>query len=126
MKTFLLMSAASLALAGPAALARTERAPAAQSAPADAASLAPLRFGRWGVDRSARDRSVRPGHDFDHYASGTWFRNTQTPGDQATACVDCALYHLNQPQLRTLATDPPAPTPVGALCQSFLDQTRGE
>src|SRR3546814_19397659 len=74
MKTFLLMSAASLALAGPAALARTQRAPAAQSAPADAAPLAPLKVGRWCVDLSARALSLRPGDDFEHHASGTCFR----------------------------------------------------
>src|SRR3546814_5925957 len=82
MKTFLLLSAASLALAGPAAFARSEGAPAPQSAPADAASLAPLQFGSWGVDLSARDTSVRPGDDFDRYANGTWFRTTEIPGDQ--------------------------------------------
>src|SRR3546814_13033893 len=115
MKTFLLMSAASLALAGPAALARTERAPAAQSAPADAASLAPLKFGRWGVDLSARDLSVRPGDDFDHYANGIWFRNTQIPGDPALVGVDFAVYNLTQRQLRALVTGAHATSLVGGV-----------
>src|SRR3546814_9246038 len=79
MKTFLLLSAASLALAGPAAFARSEGAPSPPSAPADSPSLAPLHFGRWGVDLSARDTSVRPGDDFDRYANGTLFLPTLVP-----------------------------------------------
>src|SRR3546814_4457427 len=106
--------------------ARTERAPAAQSAPADAASLAPLKFGRWGVDLSARDLSVRPGDDFDHYANGTWFLNTQIPGDQASAGVDYAVYNLTQRQLRALVTGAPATSQVGGLYQSFMDEARVE
>src|SRR5690606_38948743 len=70
MKRFLLLSAASLALAGSAVWAHSDEAPQAQSAPADAASLKPLRFGSWGVDLGARDISVRPGDDFDRYANG--------------------------------------------------------
>src|SRR3546814_807847 len=126
MKTFLLLSAASLALAGPAAFARSEGAPAPQSAPADAASLAPLQFGSWGVDLSARDTSVRPGDDFDRYANGTWFRTTEIPGDQGSAGVSYAVYNLTQRQLRALVTGASATGQVGALYQSFMDEARVE
>src|SRR3546814_9430707 len=122
MKTFLLLSAASLALAGPAAFARSEGAPAPQSAPADAASLAPLQFGSWGVDLSARDTSVRPGDDFDRYANGTWFRTTEIPGDQGSAGVSYAVYNLTQRQLRALVTGASATGQVGALYQSFRSE----
>ena len=84
MKKFLFLSAASLALAGPTAMAQPDSAPAAQPAPADSGTLDPLRFGSWGVDLDARDTSVRPGDDFDRYANGTWFRNTEIPADQAS------------------------------------------
>src|SRR3546814_17757696 len=98
MKTFLLLSAASLALAGPAAFARSEGAPAPQSAPADAASLAPLQFGSWGVDLSARDTSVRPGDAFDRYANGTWLRTTEITGDQGSAALSYAVPNLTPPK----------------------------
>jgi len=126
MKTLLLLSAASLALAGSAALAHSDDAPATQSAPADAGSLKPLSFGSWGVDLGARDMSVKPGDDFDRYANGTWFRNTEIPADQASAGVDYDVYNLTQRQLRALVTGAPATGQVGGLYQSFMDEARVE
>ncbi|MGV1683526.1 M13 family metallopeptidase [Sphingopyxis sp. NJF-3] len=126
MKTLLLLSAASLALAGSAALAHSDDAPAAQVAPADAGSLKPLSFGSWGVDLGARDTSVKPGDDFDRYANGTWFRNTEIPADQASAGVDYDVYNLTQRQLRALVTGAPAAGQVGGLYQSFMDEARVE
>lgn len=126
MKKFLLLSAASLALAGPTAMAQPDSAPAAQPAPADSGALDPLRFGSWGVDLDARDTSVRPGDDFDRYANGTWFRNTEIPADQASAGVDYDVYNLTQRQLRALVTTAPPTSQVGGLYQSFMDEARVE
>jgi len=126
MKRFLLLSAASLALAGSAVWAHSDEAPQAQSAPADAASLKPLRFGSWGVDLGARDISVRPGDDFDRYANGSWFRRTEIPADQASAGVDYDVYNLTQRQLSALVISAPASGQVGGLYQSFMDEARIE
>ena len=126
MKKFLLLSAASLGLAGSAVWARSDDAPAARSAPADNASLKPLSFGSWGVDLGARDTSVRPGDDFDSYANGTWFRSTEIPADQASAGVDYDVYNLTQRQLRALVAGAPGTGQVGGLYQSFMDEARVE
>ncbi len=126
MKRFLLLSAASLALAGSAVWAHSDEAPQAQSAPADAASLKPPRFGSWGVDLGARDISVRPGDDFDRYANGSWFRRTEIPADQASAGVDYDVYNLTQRQLSALVISAPASGQVGGLYQSFMDEARIE
>jgi len=126
MKRFLLLSAASLALAGSAVWAHSDEAPQAQSAPADAASLKPLRFGSSGVDLGARDISVRPGDDFDRYANGSWFRRTEIPADQASAGVDYDVYNLTQRQLSALVISAPASGQVGGLYQSFMDEARIE
>jgi len=38
-------------------------------------------LGAWGVDLSQRDVSIRPGDDFNSYASGSWIQNTEIPAD---------------------------------------------
>ncbi|WP_411338544.1 M13 family metallopeptidase [Sphingopyxis sp. J-6] len=88
------------------------------------ASLTALTFGKWGVDLSARDETVKPGDDFDKYANGTWFARTEIPADQASAGVDYDVYNLTQRQLRKLVTEAPATSQVGGLYQSFMDEKR--
>ena len=48
---------------------------------ADAAT--PTKFGRWGVDLDAMDKTVDPGDDFFRYVNGTWIRNTPIPADRS-------------------------------------------
>src|SRR3546814_12698289 len=79
-----------------------------------------MRISDWSSDVCSSDL------DFDHYANGTWFRNTQIPGDQASAGVDYAVYNLTQRQLRALVTGAPATSQVGGLYQSFMDEARVE
>src|SRR4051794_34026119 len=63
-----------------------EAAPAAAQQPAAAsaaATAAPqvVHFGTWGVDISTRDLSVKPGDDFQRYASGKWMDANEIPAD---------------------------------------------
>ena len=73
-----------LLLAG-SALAALPAASIAQQTPAVSvpAPVAPptVRFGKWGVDTSARDLKVRPGDDFERYASGAWLDANEIPAD---------------------------------------------
>jgi len=39
-------------------------------------------LGQWGVDLTERDLSVKPGDDFQKYASGTWLKKTAIPADK--------------------------------------------
>jgi putative endopeptidase len=60
-------------------------APAAaqqQSAGAAAAEPKVVHFGSWGVDISTRDTSVKPGDDFQRYASGKWMDANDIPPDK--------------------------------------------
>ena len=40
-----------------------------------------------GIDKSAMDKSVKPGDDFNEYANGTWQKNAQIPADKSNISV---------------------------------------
>ena len=42
----------------------------------------PARFGSWGVDLAAMDRTAKPGEDFDQFVNGGWKHRTEIPADQ--------------------------------------------
>ncbi len=104
--------------------AETGDAPGAKGG--DDASLTALTFGKWGVDLTARDTSVKPGDDFDRFVNGGWSARTEIPSDQASAGVDYDVYNLTQRQLRQLVTGAAATSQVGGLFQSFMDEARAE
>ncbi|MFZ9396185.1 MAG: M13 family metallopeptidase [Erythrobacter sp.] len=147
-KAFIALSTASLALAAcstppagpsvaPAAAANDAAAAAVMAAmdaaktaagPDWAASLPPVQqprdFGAWGYDLTAMDKSVRPGDDFDKFASGAWHARTEIPADQSSAGVGWDLFKVTEGQLRTIIMEAPADSQLGALFQSFMDQER--
>src|SRR5215213_7493620 len=51
-----------------------------------------VRFGSWGVDLGARDDKVKPGDDFQRYASGKWLDTHPIPADQASNGVGYETY----------------------------------
>ena len=51
----------------------------AQQADLVAKAQTPVRYGTWGVDISTRDLSVKPGDDFQKYASGKWLATNPIP-----------------------------------------------
>jgi putative endopeptidase len=68
----------SVCLAG---LIATSGAFPTSAAPVERGSANP-KYGTWGFDLSGMDRSIRPGDDFYHYASGNWIRQAVIPPDQ--------------------------------------------
>jgi putative endopeptidase len=115
-------SAAVLALAGHGALAQTGQL-----------SDQPKHYGKWGVDLSARDLSVRPGDDFFSYANGAWYAKAVIPADQPSLSVGYDVYNLSQVQLRKVieaAARNPSKTPnavkIGGLYNAFMDEARVE
>ena len=94
------------------------------AAPAPAPTAA--RYAPWGVDLTARDTSVRPGNDFDAYASGAWLARTTIPDDQGSAGVGYDVYNLSQEQLRTLIDAAPPTGQIGGLYKSFMNEAQVE
>ena len=95
--------AASTALAPFGANAQSPQASVATTPIATSAGARP-HFGTWGVDLSVRDLSVRPGDDFQKYASGKWLATTDIPADKPEVGSFYELLDLTQGQLRDLVT----------------------
>ena len=55
----------------------------ASAGPSDTA----LKYGSWGIDLSAMDKSVKPGDDFYMYVNGTWYKNAVIPPDRDSTGV---------------------------------------
>ena len=99
----------------------------AQERPVDSSTV------HLGFDLSSRDLSVRPGDDFNRYASGHWLDTTVIPPDRQSASGREAVYTDVQAALRTIvdadARDP-HPTAdaarIGRLYTSFLDESAVE
>ncbi len=62
-------------------------------------------FGRFGVDLSARDPSIKPGDDFFMYASGTWYQNYQLPPDKTRFGAFGALADRSEEQVKAIVDD---------------------
>ena len=95
---------------------------AQESGVSAAAAAANGRFGKWGVDLSSRDTSVKPGDDFERFASGKWLDTHDIPADQAQNTVGYDAYLRNQARLRAIVTQAPKDSQVGALYASYMDE----
>ena len=110
-----------------AAIANPGLAGAAQDASAQAPSGPPhAHVGQWGFDLSTRDLSIKPGTDFDRYASGTWLEKAEIPADKPSAGTFFDVYDLTQDQQKSLVMNAPATSKYGALYQSMMDEARVE
>jgi putative endopeptidase len=116
------MLAASTAMVVTSAPAQTTQA--AVSSTANVPGKAQL--GSWGVDLTSRDLSVKPGDDFQKYASGAWLAKTQIPADKPEVGSFYDVYDLSQDQLKALVTNASASNKYGALYQSMMDENRVE
>ena len=116
------MLAASTAMVAASAVAQTTQASAASSA----SMPGKAQLGTWGVDLSARDMSVKPGDDFQKYASGAWLSKTQIPADKPEVGSFYEVYDLSQDQLKALVTSAPATSQYGAMYHSMMDENRVE
>jgi putative endopeptidase len=92
--------------------------------PVPAATHAQL--GSWGVDLSQRDLSIKPGDDFERYASGKWLDNTPIPAEKPAIGAFYDVFDLSENQLKALVASAPADSKYGAMYQSMMDEARAE
>ena len=82
--------------------------------------------GPWGVDLANRDLGIKPGDDFERYASGKWLDRATIPADRAATGAFENVQETVQGQLRDLITSAPADSKYGALYTSYMDEARVE
>ena len=90
-------------------------------------------YGTWGIDLTAIDPSVKPGDNFNRYASGAWLARTQIPSDKPMASLrylmdDITEAHLHDLMEKAAAAAPAQPVTleqkVGAFYKAFMDEPR--
>ncbi|HWW59989.1 MAG TPA: peptidase M13, partial [Thermoanaerobaculia bacterium] len=93
------------------------------------------RYGAWGVDLDAMDRSVKPGDDFFRYVNGKWAASTQIPPDKTRIGSFDQLRDLSQERVRAIldrwAADRKLKAgsdeaKVAAMYRTFLDEATVE
>jgi putative endopeptidase len=97
-----------------------------QAAGASVSEPKVVRFGTWGVDIGTRDLSVKPGDDFQRYASGHWLDTNEIPADKSQNGVGSELADRNQEQLRAIIMGAPKDSQLGAFYTSYMDEPRLE
>ncbi len=90
-------------------------------------------IGAFGFDTDGMDTSIRPGADFNRYASGTYLANTPIPADRTSYGAFHVLHDRSQENLRTLieesAANPGTSADagrIGAFYASFMDEAAVE
>src|SRR5687767_13240514 len=73
--------------------------------PASAAAAAKPRYGDFGIDLTAMDRSVKPGDSFWHYVNGNWDKRTEIAADRTSAGVGVLLVDEAERQARAIVED---------------------
>ncbi|MEY4555108.1 MAG: hypothetical protein RL093_227, partial [Pseudomonadota bacterium] len=59
-------------------------------------------IGTFGLDTAGMDTSIRPGDDFNRFASGAYLANTPIPADKTSFGVFDMLYDRSQDNLKSL------------------------
>jgi putative endopeptidase len=93
------LSLTCLLLAGASPVIAQSAAPSASAQPANP------RYGTWGVDLAAMDKSVKPGDDFWTYVNGTWNKTTEIPADRTSAGAGVLLVDEAERQVRAIVED---------------------
>ena len=90
-------------------------------------------FGAWGFDLTAMDPAVRPGDDFNRYASGRWIDRTTIPADKPAATLrydmsdlaEARLHEMMQAAAAKAGTEPrTTEAKMGAFYKAFMDERR--
>ncbi|MGZ8830681.1 MAG: M13 family metallopeptidase, partial [Thermoanaerobaculia bacterium] len=93
------------------------------------------RYGSWGVDLEAMDRSVKPGDDFFRYVNGRWAATAQIPPDKTSFGAFQMLADLSEARVRALldgwAADKTLKAgsdevKVASIYRTFLDEATAE
>ena len=93
---------------------------------AEQAPQPPVRFGSWGVDLTAMDRTAKPGDDFDQFVNGGWKHRTEIPADQPSTGVGFDVFNRSQAQIRTIIEQAPATSQLGGMYHSFMNEAAVE
>src|SRR6266508_3383069 len=110
-------------------------ADATTTAPAAASSTTAKRYGTWGVDLDAMDKSVKPGDDFFRYVNGKWAATTQIPPDKTSYGAFPILGDLSEARVREIldrwSADKTLKTgtdeaKVASIYRTFLDEATAE
>jgi putative endopeptidase len=109
---------------------RAAVASAAFLAVVNPAAAAP-QYGTWGFDLSAMDSSVKPGNDFNRYASGAWLDRTAIPADKALFTLRMTMSDTIEMRLHDLMESAVAnakpgtlDAKAGAFYRAFMDESR--
>jgi len=101
------------------------------STPAFAQTAGHAVIGTWGFDPATMDTSVKPGDDFNRYASGGWTDATTIPADRPSWSPWDVIYDQTQEQLKaiieTSAAHPegsPEAQRIGDFYASYMDEAR--
>lgn len=97
----LLAFAVVAALVAGGAACKREAAPAAQAPATAAAPEAPATLTS-GIDLAGIDKAVKPGDDFDEYASGAWRKTTEIPADLAGVSTGYYVFEKAEKRLSDL------------------------
>jgi putative endopeptidase len=89
-------------------------------------------YGAWGVDLTAMDLKVKPGDDFNRYASGAWMSRTTIPADKPMASLRYVMTDRTEGRLHqlmeTAAGAPAQPATleekIGGFYKSFMDEAK--
>jgi len=108
------------------AMPAVAQGPVTATAAATSTVPAKARLGAWGFDLTGIDTSVKPGDDFEKYASGKWLARTQIAPDKPEVSSFYDLFDLSQEQLKDLITKAPADSKYGALYKSMMDEAAVE
>jgi endothelin-converting enzyme/putative endopeptidase len=92
------------------------------------------RYGSFGIDLTAQQRTLKPGDDFWTYANGNWDKRTQIAPDRTSAGYGVVLSDEAEQQVRAivadLAADPKAygasGQQIGDLYASWMDEAATE
>src|ERR1043166_4898615 len=68
----------------------------ATTAATSSTSTAAKRYGTWGIDLDAMDKSVKPGDDFFRYVNGKWAATAQIPADKTSYGAFAMLRDLSE------------------------------
>ncbi len=99
---------------------------------ASAPAVQPVKpkYGTWGVDTTAMDKSVRPGDDFFDYVLGSWAKTAQIRPDRTCTGIDLDIQDQLDADVKTVvetASSEHAPKgdisqKIGDLYASFMDE----
>jgi putative endopeptidase len=86
-----------------------------------AAPVGHAQIGKWGLDLSARDPTVRPGDDFFRYANGHWLDTNPIPADRPRWGAFDELQERSLQQMRAILEALPQDATAGSNPRKLVD-----